>query len=594
MIWPTRTFTFAAIGGTLALALSGCGSSSSTTVPSGLTIPAGVQTPSTQSLTCATRGGTLNVLNHEEYERPLDPGQSYFVQDYQLILATQRPLYAYKPNTLKEPSPDLAEGPPQISGDNKVVTIHIRHGVRFSPPVNREVTSSDVAYALERGANPSVANPYFSIYFSSIEGAEKAKGGPIPGIKTPNKYTIELHLTEPKAAIVSGALVLPLSAPVPEEYAKKYDAKTPSEYGSFQAATGPYMFQADSEHKVLGTGYQPGKSVTLVRNPSWNASTDNVPACLNQVNIKIGGEPNVIGRQVLQGSHLIQNDPPSRTVVQEAYEHYRSQLLISPGAGIRYVAVNNAHGPFANPNLRKALWAALDRVAMNKARGGELVSNVATHFIYPEINGFEEAGGLAGPKVDYNEHPEGNATVAEKYMKLAGYPSGKYTGSGTIQIVGSNDVPQAPEIVDQTLKNLGFKTKLTLVDQSTMYGKYCTVVKEEIDVCPSVGWVADFSDPQAFLGVAFNGKAISTSGPNPNFAQVNDPSINKAMEAAEPIVGRSARASAWANIDKELVGIAATVPYDWEKGPAVESKDVHGVGSLWQGGAWEYGYTSLK
>lgn len=593
MTWPTRTFSLAAIGGALALVVSGCGSSNGTTVPSGLTIAAGVQTPATQSQTCATRGGTLTVLNHEEFEH-IDPGESYAVQDYQLIYATQRPLYAYKPNTLKELSPDMAESAPEISSDGKTVTIHIRHGVHFSPPVNREVTSADVAYALERGANPNVANPYFSSYFSSIEGAEKAKGGPIPGIQTPSKYTIVLKLTEPKAAIVSQALVLPLSAAVPEAYAKPYDAKTPSEYGNYQVATGPYMIKANSEHKVLGTGYQPGKSAILVRNPNWNAQTDFRPACLNQVNITMGGEPTVIGHQVLLGSHMVQNDPPARAIVQEAYEHYRSQLMISPGAGDHYVAVNNAHGPFANVNLRKALWAALNRVAMNKARGGELVTNVATHFIYPEIPGFEESGGLTGPKVDYNEHPEGNMAVAAKYMKAAGYPSGKYTGSATVQVVGSNDIPQAPEIVNQTLRTLGFKTKLTLVDQSTMYSKYCTVVKEQIDVCPSVGWTADFADPQAVLGVNFNGKAIMMEGPNPNFGQVNDPTINKAMEAGERIVGRSARAEAWAKINRELVDIAAAVPYDWDKAPLIESKNVAGVGNLWMSGSWDYGFTSLK
>ena len=164
MTWATRTFSLAAIGGALALVLSGCGSSGGTTVPSGLTIPAGVQTPAKQSQTCATRGGTLNVLNHEEFEH-IDPGESYFVGDYQLLYAVQRPLYGYKPNSLKEQVPDLAESMPQISSDAKTITIHIRHGVHFSPPVNREVTSADVAYALERGANPNVANPYFSVLF---------------------------------------------------------------------------------------------------------------------------------------------------------------------------------------------------------------------------------------------------------------------------------------------------------------------------------------------------------------------------------------------------------------------------------------------
>ena len=124
------------------------------------------------------------MLNHEDFEH-LDPGQAYFSVDYEAMYATQRPLYSYKPNTFAAPTPDMASGPPEISSDRKTVTVHIRSGVHFSPPVNREVTSADVAYAIERGANPNVANPYFSTYFGSLEGASKANGGPIPGITTP-------------------------------------------------------------------------------------------------------------------------------------------------------------------------------------------------------------------------------------------------------------------------------------------------------------------------------------------------------------------------------------------------------------------------
>ena len=42
-----------------------------------------------------------------------------------------------------------------------------------------------------------------------------------------------------------------------------------------------------------------------------------------------------------------------------------------------------------------------------------------------------------------------------------------------------------------------------------MYGKYCNVPKEEITVCPSVGWIADFADPQTVLNITFNGKYIN-------------------------------------------------------------------------------------
>jgi peptide/nickel transport system substrate-binding protein len=342
-------------------------------------------------------------------------------------------------------------------------------------------------------------------------------------------------------------------------------------------------------------GYQPGKSATLVRNPNWNASTDFRPAYLNQININIGGDPSVIGRQVLEGSDMVQNDTPAQSIVKLAYEKFRHQLSISPGAGDHYIAVNNKQGPFSNVNLRKAFWAALNRTAMNKARGGSLVTTVMTHFIYPEIPGFAAAGGVEGPKVDYNEHPEGNQAIAEKYMKQAGYPTGKYTGSKTLQIVGStgDPAPQDAEIANQTLKNLGFKTKLNLVDDSTMYAKFCGVPAEEIDVCPNVGWVADFGDGQAVLDVPFNGKNIIPTGNN-NWGQVNNPKINEAMEKAKLLIGQEPREKAWAAIDRELVEQAAAIPFDWDKEPNIEAKNVRGVGDVWNTGQWDYSFTSLQ
>ena len=151
--------------------------------------------------------------------------------------------------------------------------------------------------------------------------------------------------------------------------------------------------------------------------------------------------------------------------------------------------------------------------------------------------------------------------VAEKYMKLAGFPSGKYTGSKTIKIVGATGGPAAEdaEIVNQTLKNLGFKTKLALVDQSVMYAKYCGVPKEEIDVCPSVGWIADFADPQTVLNVTVQrqvhradqqlqlGSGRTTRRSTPRWTRPNGRRHRRARDA-------------WAKIDDELVEDAAAIP----------------------------------
>ncbi len=600
---PIRMTMAASALATFALALAACGSSSTTTSgspgsaaggESAALSSGGFKSPLNEPLTGGKRGGTLQVLAESDFEH-LDPGIAYYAIDYEVVFATQRPLYSFKPNTETEASPDMASGPPVISSDSKTVTVHLREGIRFSPPVDREVTSEDVAYAIQRGANPNVANPYIHTYFNSVEGVTNASGGPIKGIQTPDKHTIVFHLTEPKAQLVVDALVLPLTAAVPKEYAEKFDKNKPSNYASYEVATGPYMLKNDKEGKVLDIGYVPGKSATLVRNPNWNASTDIRPAYLNEIDIKIGGTNSVIGRQVLEGTNIIENEPPAQSNVRLAFEKYKSQLEISPGAGSHYIAVNNKVGPFKNVDLRKAVWAALDRSAMDRARGGDLVTNVATHFLYPGVLGFEQSGGLAGPKFDFNEHPEGDTSVAEKYMKLAGYPSGKYTGSEQVTVVGSkgNPAEQDAEIVNQTLKNLGFNTKFTLVETATMYAKYCNVPKEEIDVCPSVGWIADFADGQAVLNITFNGKFINATG-NVNWGQTNDPTINEAATAAESVTGKSARASAWAKVDEKVVEDAAAIPFDWDKQANVEGSEVHGVGDLWDVGEWDYSWTSLK
>jgi peptide/nickel transport system substrate-binding protein len=580
-----------------AVVLDACGSSSpGGSGGEGSSLPAGspYKSPLTEPLTGGKRGGTLEVLDETDFEH-LDPGIAYYAVDYEVVYATQRTLYSFKPNTETEASPDMASGPPEISPDNKTVTVHLREGIHFSPPVNREVTAEDVAYAIERGANPNVANPYLQTYFDAVEGVPTATGGPVKGIQTPNKHEIVFHLAEPKGQLVADALVLPNTAAVPKEYTEKFDRHKPSDYGNYQVATGPYMLKNDAQGKVLGTGYIPGQSATLVRNPNWKASTDIRPAYLDEIDIKIGGTTPVIGRQVLEGTNIVQNEPPSQSNVRLAAEKYKSQLEISPSAGSHDIGVNNKVGPFKNVDLRKAFWAALDRSAMVKARGGSLVTDVATHFLYPGVPGFEQAGGLAGPKLDYNEHPEGDMAVAEKYIKAAGFRSGKYTGGETVEIVGArgNPAEQDAEIVNQTLKNLGFTTKFTLVETATMYAKYCNVPKEEITVCPSVGWIADFADGQAVLNITFNGKFINATG-NVNWGQTNDPTINAAATAAESVVGKAARASAWAKVDEKVVEDAAEIPFDWDKQANIEGSQVNGVGDFWDVGEWDYSWTSLK
>jgi peptide/nickel transport system substrate-binding protein len=557
------------------------------------------------------RGGILTVYDHQDFTH-LDPGQSYSTLDYTIVYATQRPLFSFAPNNPITVQPDLASAPPVISDGGRTLRVTIRHGVHFGPPVNREVSSADVEYAIERGANPNVATPYFRAYFGFIVGAAAASGGPISGISTPDRYTIVFHLIGPYASFLAGALSLPLSAPVPKEYAARLDAQRPTAYGSQDiVATGPYMLKADRTGRFLGLGYRPGKSAVLVRNPNWSASTDTVPAYLDGVTIKIGGDPDVIGRQVLTGHDAVENDTPSPAVVNLAYQSHYDQLVSVRGAGDHYITLNNRQGPFANADVRKALWARLDRAAMVKADGGPLVAQVATHFSYPGSASFALSGGDRGPRVDYNVSFGGSAAVAAKYMKLAGYPSGSYTGADTVNIIGSSSEPanRTAMIVNRAIESLGFKTSITLLDPSVLEGKYCGVPRAKVDVCPSASWIQDWSDPQTLLDPTFAGYNIVAKN-NSNWGLVsyqdwpkatggtytNGPltALDRQMRAAERTTGAAARAAAWAAVDDALVRQAVAIPWAFDKQPYIESADVRGINSLWDAGKWDYAYTSLK
>ena len=86
--------------------------------------------------------------------------------------------------------------------------------------------------------------------------------------------------------------------------------------------------------------------------------------------------------------------------------------------------------PFDNVNVRKAIFAIFDRQAMILSRGGTAQGTPAWSFIPPDFPGFDESGGA--PPLQESTSPRtstGDPALATEYMKKAGFPSGKYTGS---------------------------------------------------------------------------------------------------------------------------------------------------------------------
>ena len=589
MTRSTLRLLLASVVAALALVVAACGGSDNGSSGSSSSGGGAANQETGQGKT----GGVLRQLGSSDVDY-LDPGHTYYTGGYQVAYVTQRPLYNFKPDQT-DPVPDLAAGAPQISDDLKTVTVKIKPGVKFSPPVNRAVTSKDIKYAFERFFSVNVGGQY-GTYFSSIKGVPKSptKGvKPISGITTPDDQTIEFHLTRPEGVVISSALVMPITMPVPEEYAKKFDAKNPSTYNTHVVATGPYMVKNDAQGNL--TGYQAGKSIDLVRNPNWDKSTDYKPAYLDEIQMTTNeSDASIAAQQVLTGSHQALDTNPPAAQLKDAVTNRKGQFVQLPGGGYRYFPLNTTIKPLDNVNVRRAIVAAFDRDAALKARGGKFTGDIPTHFLPPGLPGFEQAGGMAGPGFDFLKNPRGDMALATQYMKKAGFPSGKYTGNAKLLLVAANADPgkAQAEVAKAQLEKLGFKITFRTVPQDAVYTEWCQVPKKQVAICGSAGWFKDFTDPQSMLDPTFKGANIFKEGGNNNLAQLDVPAIDKAMDKAATLQG-DARLKAWADIDKQITAQAPAVPFDWDKTTIIWSKDVQGVGNPYFD-ALDFAFTSLK
>jgi peptide/nickel transport system substrate-binding protein len=549
----------------------------------------------------AKKGGHLDVLSLSDVDG-LDPGYWYYQYDYQALYEpTQRGLYGFEADK-DSITPDLATGQPKLSNGGKTLTIKIRPNIKYSPgPVKRTVKSADFKYALERCFLPQVGNGYVNSYLSELEGLDAFKDGKakeISGIQTPDDLTLVLNFVKASGA-AGQTLALPCSVPVPKEYAQEFDEGKQSTYGQHQVFTGPYMIKG-SEDGDVKPGYVPGKKIELVRNPNWGGEKDGDfrPAYLDSITFLGGNDINVASRKILSGSHMLSGDyaaPPTQ-VLKSALSRQKDQVKIIPSGGNRYIGLNTAIPPFDNENLRKAVVAATNRNALILTRGGKTLGIPATHVLPPGMGGFEEAGGEKGdPANDFYGPDGGKASqeVIDKYMKAAGFPSGKYNGP-EILMVGDDQPPASKtgEAFLEVLKSVGFKVRYRQVPHDVMYSKFCQVPKAKVHVCPNVGWGKDFFDAESMLFPTFYGKNIVPSG-NVNYPQLNDPEISKMMDDARQLTDQAERDKAWGEIDKKITAGAYVVMWIWDNSVNLQSKDVNGVQNKFNS-SWDVTYTSLK
>lgn len=587
--------TAAGLTAAAALAIAGCG---------GGKPHRDAPNPNHVDLYGGKRGGTATFLSGSDVDF-LDPGLTYYHLGYMVQFAVNRALYQFTPDG-SGPVNDLADRPPEISQDDRTITVHIKSGIRYSPPVDREVTSADVKYAIERAFTTSVASPYARAYFGDVEGAPAKLVTmralkPFSGLETPDRYTLVLKLTQPVAERVAAALVMPITVPVPQEYAQRFDRNEPSTYDEHVAFTGPYRVAANRAGRLVGR--DPGVRIKLVRNPSWNAKTDFRPAYLNAITIdESDGEVGAFARRTLSGRGLLccgELQLP-RGLARRSLKRFPKQVGSLPTGGTRWVALNTKVAPFDNLNVRRAVVAAFDREALRRTRGSEEVGPVAQGYLPPGVAGYEQSGAERGfTDFDFMQHPRGDAALARRYMLAARAqgvpvtPQGRYRGrTRLLAVTTTASLGRATaRAAQRQFARLGFRLRVRTVPQDLLFSRFCGVQRVMVAVCFNAAWFKDFPDPEEMLRPTFSGDVLRRPR-SVNWSGFDVDAIDDEMHKAS-LLADADRAKAWADVNRRIVERAPGIPYLWDQSYQLSSTDLAAVMNPFST-TWDLNYVRVQ
>jgi peptide/nickel transport system substrate-binding protein len=505
--------------------------------------------------------------------------------------------------------PDLAEAAPEISSDGLKYTFKLKPGVKWAPPLDRDVTSADVAYAFQRiNTAPLVAQYgfYYNGVVKGMDGKAKSAATKISGIETPDDQTIIFNLEKPTGDFLY-RLSMPAAAPIPEEVGKCFTKA--GDYGRYVMSNASYMIQGSDQLDISScdtmkpiSGFDPSKSITLVRNPNYDQATDDTRAnYVDGITMTIDTNVDDIFSQVQAGSlDSSVSDQPPKPVLQQYLTDPAKKPFLHSNDGDRtwYITMNWAVPPFDDLHVRKATNWVMDKAGILQAWGGNTFGEIATHNIPPIV-----LGGLLPPG-EYNPYPsegnKGDEAKAKEEMKQSKYDSNKdgvcdAPECANLVMINRNVTPwtDAEAVVVSSLDKIGIKVKPRELASSAAYTTIQTV-KNKIPIALNAGWGKDYADAYTFMGPLFDSRSIIATG-NTNYplqgmtaeqaqslgidlpSGVTIPSVDADIDACQEIAldKPDDRNQCYADLDKKIMETApGWVPYLWAKNITVTGSTV--------------------
>jgi peptide/nickel transport system substrate-binding protein len=514
------------------------------------------------------RGGTLRVLSGGDIIG-MDTAVNYTPEGLAIARTFARTLYGYNlsgpPDQVTVPVPDIASGPPELSPDRRTYTFRLRPGVRYAPPVDREVTATDFITAIQRlydRKTPSSGQQYADL----IAGAEAFAAGKaerISGLAAPDPHTLQITLDRPAGDFL-WILTQPFFAPVPGEYAAHYAVG--ANYDGHVVGSGPYN----------PTTWIPGRLVVLVRNPNWDPATDPLrKAWVDRIQIKLGVTIASIQRAIQREDadlSLTSHVPQSQLAALRADPQRSRRLSVNPTACQWFLALgtNPKAGAIADVRVRRAVNYAIDKVAYRDALAGRYAATgeLASTILAPGSLGYHP----------YDLYPtpggRGDPAKARALLAQAGYPNGLTLSFATL---GSDRFAAARKPIEESLARAGIDLKTNLYERDALYEKSLSIPAKRLEhQLGHTAWCPDFlgDNARGTIMPQYDGRIDpAVSG---NFSEYDNPEVNRLIDRALAEGDRPRRAAMWGQIDQRIMRDAPLVPLIWESDSYLWASRVHG------------------
>ena len=561
-------------------------------------------------------GGTLKLALQSDVQEAFDPQKEYYgvawAFDRCCLLRT---LLSYNGKTTAQGGadvqPDLASAMPEVSADGLTWTFTLKPGIAYAPPLDDvTVTAQDFIRAMEREACGECSTGGYSFYYSTIEGFGEFAAGEadsISGLEAPDDSTLVVRTSAPTGDLPF-RMAMPAAAPIPPlpgDPDARFGVATGHDdnYGRFLIGTGPYMFEGTDqldfslppEDQEPVTGYDVGRSIVLVRNPSYDPDSDDLrEGYVDRIEVVIGGDSNDLALKVDAGELDMVYDgvPPAAQIRQYASDpELQDQIHSDPSDAVRYIEMNLANPPFDDPNVRIALNYALDKEGFRQLRGGPLFGELAGHIMVNSLQGDQLK--------DYDPYPtpngRGDVTAAKAAMAASAYDTDgdgvcdDPSCQGVVTIIDEADpYPKQTALLQQTLEPLGITLDVKTFERTTMYSK-CEDPNSHWQLCPSVSWGKDYPDGFTFGPPLFSQDAIGPEsccndpmvGATPDILRgrgydptIPIPSAEEQIDECIPLSGDQ-RLECWAQLDRYLMeDVVPWVPYLFDNSVVVVSDRV--------------------